>query len=124
MKKGDIIIVVLLAVIAITGSVYTFMRGANTGDKYVVISHDQEELYNIKINDNYENTIHYDVDGEHNEIIIKNGEVWIETANCNNQVCVKEKPISRPGQVIVCLPHKLIVEIKGKTEESIDIISE
>lgn len=124
MKKGDIIIIVLLALVVVVGSVYTFMQGASSLSRTVVITRDQEVLYEIKINKAYERIINVEHEGHYNIVHIKDGEVWIDSANCYNQVCVFERPISKPGQAIVCLPHKLVIEIKGEKNQGVDIISE
>lgn len=46
--------------------------------------------------------------------------------HCNDQVCVRSGAIDSPGETIVCLPHKVIVEITTKDnthDQEIDIIS-
>ena len=35
-------------------------------------------------------------------------------ADCPDLICVHHKPISRQGESIVCLPHKVIVEVTGE----------
>ena len=47
-----------------------------------------------------------------NTIEIKNGKADITAATCKNQICVKHKKIEKKGESIVCLPNKVIVEIK------------
>jgi len=94
----------------------------NSSNRTLIITQDKEVLYRIKLDDSYENIIEVD-DGDHLNIIhIEKGEVWVEQANCFNQVCVKERPISKSNQVIVCLPHKLIIEIVGEDDGAVDII--
>lgn len=124
MKKGDFAIIIVLVIAAITGSIYMFIRGNQSGSKYIVITHDQEVIERFKFTNDYKTTYRFEHDGEYNVIYVEDGKVWIEEANCNNQVCVYEQPIKLVGQAIVCLPHKLIVEIQGADESTIDIISE
>lgn len=124
MKKGDIRIIVAIIVLVVTSFIYTTAKGLDQTSRYVVITQNQEILYNIKINDTYSKVLHIEKGDKHNEVHIKNGEVWIEEANCANQVCVYERPISNVGQAIVCLPNKVIVEIKGAKKQELDIISE
>lgn len=69
----------------------------------------------------------YSLDGEHkitihdgkelNVVKISGGKVTMESANCKNQVCVHHSPVSRTGESIVCLPHKIVVSIKGEDNE-------
>ena len=50
---------------------------------------------------------------------IENGEAYIESAICRNQLCVRHRPISRGGEAIVCLPSGVTVKITG-TQSGID----
>ena len=48
-----------------------------------------------------------------NTVVIKDGTVYMESASCHNQVCVKHSAISLTGESIICLPNKIIVRIEG-----------
>ena len=47
-----------------------------------------------------------------NLVEIKDGMVRMKEANCPDLYCVKHKAIQAGDEVIVCLPHKLVVEIR------------
>lgn len=65
-----------------------------------------------------------DTEDGFNKVIIKDGEAWILTADCNEQICVQHRAISKNGEQIVCLPHKVVLEIISKDESDIDSISQ
>lgn len=46
-----------------------------------------------------------------------NGGISIEDADCPDKICLKQGFINKPGQSIICLPHKLVIEIIGDTKE-------
>lgn len=46
-----------------------------------------------------------------NTLVIEDNKAYIIHANCPDKICVAHKPISKTGETIVCLPHKLVVEI-------------
>lgn len=48
---------------------------------------------------------------EHNICTIKDGIVSMTWADCPDQICVKTKEISKVGETIICLPHKVVLEI-------------
>lgn len=48
-----------------------------------------------------------------NHLVIKDGEAWISEADCPNHDCVKKGKISRNGEMLVCIPHRLTVSILG-----------
>lgn len=104
MKKGDFIIigVVIAAIIASVLFVFPFSKTASR----VVITQNNKIVYNQSIGkDNVVNT------GD-NVIVIENNIVYMQSANCKNQICVNSGKISKKGEKIVCLPNKVIVEIK------------
>jgi hypothetical protein len=65
------------------------------------------------------------IETEHglNIIEINAYEVNIIEADCPDQLCVYQKIISKPGQILVCLPNHLTIEIIGHRAEEIDINS-
>lgn len=48
-------------------------------------------------------------------IEIKSGRVRVAESNCPNQVCVHTGWVSRPGRTIVCVPNRVVIEVKGRT---------
>lgn len=109
-KKTDIIVfvVVIAAALIIQGLILIYTNSKEVN--YVAIRHDGNEIAKYKIDENKE----YDFkDGEYeNHIVIKDGQVYMESANCRDHICVKQGKIDKAGQTIVCLPHKLVVEIQ------------
>ena len=47
----------------------------------------------------------------------------MKDAECPDKLCMRQGAISRDGQTIVCLPHKLVVEVIGGEKEAYDSIS-
>ena len=56
--------------------------------------------------------------GETNVCEIRDGQVRMIEADCPDQLCVDMKAISAEGETIVCLPHKVVVEVISSDEES------
>ncbi len=54
---------------------------------------------------------------------IAGGAVRVVSSPCPEKICVKAGPISRPGQWIACLPNRIFITIKGKSENKIDAFS-
>ena len=71
--------------------------------------------YEIKTGKNNENI---------NVLVIKNGKAYITEADCPDGICKEYRPISYVGETIVCLPHKVVIEITGdSTEMSLDAVA-
>lgn len=47
-----------------------------------------------------------------------NGAVSVTESNCGDKVCMRTGKISKRGEAIICVPNKIIVEIKGSSKES------
>ena len=64
-----------------------------------------------------------DIRGGVNKVVINDGKVSMTEADCPDELCVKTGKISRVGETIVCLPHRVVVEIKGsQDDDSIDSV--
>lgn len=48
----------------------------------------------------------------YNMFVVKDGMAYIGEADCEDQICVNHAPISKKKETIICLPHKLVVEIQ------------
>ena len=46
-----------------------------------------------------------------NTVAVQNGSCFVKSANCKDAICQKSGKINRRGQSIVCLPHRLVVEV-------------
>lgn len=60
------------------------------------------------------------VAGEYNLFACENGEIRMLQSSCPDLICVHHAAVSRTGENIVCLPHKLVIEIVGAQENELD----
>lgn len=58
----------------------------------------------------------------YNLLVIEAGQAYIREADCPNGLCIQEGRVSRTGESLVCLPHRLTVTIEGG-EEALDGVS-
>jgi hypothetical protein len=56
--------------------------------------------------------LYEDDDGDSNLIEIQGDRIRIKEADCGDQICVRRGWASKNGETIVCLPHKLVIEIQ------------
>lgn len=120
-KKTDIILLSVIGILAVL-SFFAF-RPKELQDKgKVSISVNAKEG---KVLDLAEDTVYvYENDkGYTNTISISGGKVRMTDANCPDQLCVHQGVIAKDGEMIVCLPHGLVVEIESSEEAEADIIA-
>ena len=116
MKKKDIILIAAVLVIALIG--YAAIKMTQKDGKQVVITVDGKEVYQTSINK--DQTYEIPVNNGVNIMQIKDGKVTMKEADCRDQICADHKAIEKSGETIVCLPHKVVIEIKsedGKEQE-------
>ncbi|MCI8659260.1 MAG: NusG domain II-containing protein [Lachnospiraceae bacterium] len=49
-----------------------------------------------------------------NLLVVQNGAIWCEEASCPDKVCVHQGKQSRDGEMIVCLPNRMVVKVIGE----------
>lgn len=59
--------------------------------------------------------------GSLNHFQIQDGIVKMTDANCNDHTCINTKGIYKPGQTIVCLPHRLVLAIVDTDSENVPL---
>ena len=56
-------------------------------------------------------------------MVISDGKVRVDLADCPDGICVAHRPIFRDGESIVCLPNRVVVTvITDNSEDAPDII--
>lgn len=58
--------------------------------------------------------------GKTNVLVISGGKAKMQSAQCPDQICVRQTAISKKGETIVCLPNKVIVEVTEGTKADLD----
>lgn len=125
MNKRDGILVLVLLVLAGV-SYLVFASGTSTEGNQVVITIDGTVYGSYPLNQNKE--IEIKTENGLNTVIIEEGKVYMKDADCPDQYCVKQGKISHSKETLVCLPHKLVVEVRVQEssleENDIDVIAQ
>lgn len=106
--KADICLLTCLMIIGMGFGIYTILRG-NSGNQ-ILVSVDGKVIKTFS----QDETITYTIEGKDGKNILKidGGKAWLLEADCPDQICVKTGKIMYPGQSIICLPHRVAIEIK------------
>ena len=109
--KNDILLI--LAVLILAGGVWVYTLCTRSHGGEAVVTVDGEEVLRAPLSEP-RTYIRQDQSGEVlNTVVIRDGRVCVESANCPDKICVHTGWIEYDGQLIVCLPHKLIVTVVG-----------
>ena len=117
-KTDLILIAVLLLVVA--GAALILFLSRMPGDTVVVTvdgqlwgeySLSEDRTVEIKNGDGY------------NLLVIESGKAYVRQASCPDGICSSHRPISHNGESIICLPNKVVIEIRSSGSDQPDIIS-
>lgn len=124
MKKRDLI-VILCALLA-AGILFLISQLSLGGEMATVVATlDGEEVLRkpLAVAGTYE--IRQE-DGSVNVIAVEAGAAYMQEANCRDGLCIRQGRMKSAAKSIVCLPHKLVVQLSGEeilTQESdLDVI--
>lgn len=108
-RNDFILIAVIIAVALASFLVFTFFQ---KDGGYISVSVNGNKVAEYPLNKDLKE----DISTEYgkNILVIKNGEAYISSADCPDKICVGHRAISKTGQSIVCLPHKLVVSVEEK----------
>ncbi len=124
MKKADMMIILMVLIVAV--GFYGFNEWSkhnSSGPKEVIIKIENQVYASHLLDLTLDKT--YDIQTElgRNVVVIHEGEVWIEEADCPDDTCVRDGHISDAGEILVCLPHRVVIEITGQKKGEVDVIS-
>lgn len=120
--RNDIILAAVILIIAVAGLL--FIKLTKVQGNTVVVKINGVETASYSLSDDVRQEIRT---GENNEninvLIIKEGKAYVSEADCPDGICKDYRPISYVGETIVCLPHKVVIEITGNsTDVSLDAV--
>jgi hypothetical protein len=127
MKKLDFIVIIiflLLAAVVYGVTEYNnYLVSKNSEELYVEIQVNGEIYKKINLTENSSETIDLETEYGKNLIVVEGKQVYMQEADCPDQVCVEGGAITKIGESIICLPHKVVVKIKGAGASEVDAVA-
>jgi len=123
-KPFDIIMVILLLIISfVPMAVFAMHQSKDEGNKIIaIITQDGKVIREVELTDHTENE-QFMIKGngkQYNLIEVENEQIRIKEDNSPDQIGVKMGWKSMPGETIICLPHKVLIEIVAEKPEEIE----
>ena len=130
--KGDIFVFIFCLFIGIMAGVLLIITKRN-GD-FLTIRYDGDVIKTIPVAANTRQILLFEKDHcitfneeitasiytsyeNYNVITVDNGKVSVTATDCPDKICKNHKEISKEGESIICLPHKLIIELGSYDED-------
>lgn len=109
MKRRKWDLALILALLLAAAALCLLTRPGETG-RWAVVTVDGQEVGRYSLAEDRTVTIG---EADYNVLEISGGGAAVVEANCGDHTCVRTGTVSRTGETIVCLPHRLVVEIVG-----------
>lgn len=120
MKKKDILIAAVVLVMAgILALVFHFAGGDPGGKVQVKVDGKVVGTYALV----EEQRVPFDTKYGHNTLVIEGGKAHIEDADCPDHYCEQQGEVSKTGETLVCLPHKLVAEVVAGEAADVDVVA-
>lgn len=117
--KNDIVLIVsLLVLISIAALALFLFRAA--GDT-VVVTVDGKTFGTYSLRE--DRTVEIRSGEGYNLLVIEGGHAYVKEASCPDGICSSHRPVSHDGESIICLPNRVVVEIRAESGETPDIIA-
>ena len=113
MKKKTILWILIFAAVVL-GGLLLYRHLSGTGGTVAVISVNGEVMERIdlsKVRESYD--LQFDTPWGRNPVHVAPGAISVSEADCPDQICVKMGELTGGGIPIVCMPHRLVIEIEG-----------
>lgn len=125
LTKGDKVLIVIVIVLSLLSLGYVRRYSFSGIDKYISVQVNGEEVKRIMFDSKLVGkTFPIESSFGYNLIEIGDQQVRVIEASCPDEIDVKQGYISQVGETIICLPNRMVVEIKGMDNfGDIDIIN-
>ncbi|MBF1294891.1 NusG domain II-containing protein [Parvimonas micra] len=122
MKKGDIIVIFTLIVVFCLSFIYISNSFITTGDKYISVQVNGEEIKQITFG-NEKKVYPIRTSFGLNILEVDNESVRVIEASCPDKLDVKFGKINKVGQAIICMPNRLVIQIKSRKTNDLDVVN-
>lgn len=118
-RRNDIILIAVLMLSLLAVSLVLFL--SRTEGDTVTVSLDGQFYDEYSL---HEDRIVEIRNGEgYNILVIEGGRAYVKKASCPDGICSAHRPIGNSGESIICLPNKVVIEVRSAGKTSPDIIA-
>lgn len=120
-RADRLLILFLTLASSIALAILFFGRTESQQTVQVSIQVDGKEIDHFSLAEAEGRTMRYKTSYGCNVVKIEQGKISVFEADCPDKLCVHQGHISRPGQILVCLPNRFLVELRGGAEDASDV---
>ena len=112
---------ILLFCVSVIGLLSLGIKSDVSDSGHVAVVQSGDVKMHVPLDRNRDIPIEWD---EHRIVLrIENKSIRILYADCPRQYCVHSGPVRAAGDILICVPNKLVIRIEGKKKNSFDVIT-
>lgn len=123
LKIGDFIIFAIICMVAVSSAVLFYRSPADA--KVLKVYRNGEEYATHTLSTPYAQSLTVFASDEYDagycRLIIENETVTVEETTCPNKDCARMGTLKDTGDVIICLPYRLVIRLEGG--DAVDAVS-
>lgn len=113
MKKGDIVIIFIVSFLSFLPYAYLKEKDKTSYEVYIMVGGEPYQTLPLT-GQFHKKDIPIHTSNGYNIVTIENEGVSISASNCYDHTCEQFGIKKQNGEVIVCLPHQLYIEVKER----------
>ncbi|HFI0631533.1 TPA: NusG domain II-containing protein [Streptococcus suis] len=125
LKLFDYILIGFTLILSFLPAIFTYAQLTTDINEaktiaYVRINGEVVDQFELSKDTPHQEKTYYPNEGQYNIIEVDGERIRVKEDNSPDQIAVMTSWISQPGELSVCLPHNLLIEIKSVGGESTD----
>ncbi|HFI0400009.1 TPA: NusG domain II-containing protein [Streptococcus suis] len=125
LKLFDYILIGFTLILSFLPAIFTYAQLTTDTNEaktiaYVRINGEVVDQFELSKDTPHQEKTYYPNEGQYNIIEVDGERIRVKEDNSPDQIAVMTSWISQPGELSVCLPHNLLIEIKSVGGESTD----
>ena len=121
MKRGDVVILILALLLC--AAPLLMLLPTPSAPTRAVVRQNGAVLCTLPLGVDTEKEILSPDGSGFNLVRVQSGTVCIADADCSDRTCVRMGAISRAGETLVCLPHRLTITLEGAAGSALDAVT-
>ena len=110
----------ILGLLLAAGVCALAFRPPAQGGAWAVVEEDGRETARYSLSE--DRSVRLETETGYNLLTIAGGRVSVAEADCGDHTCVNTGWISRQGESIICLPHRLVIHVEGGAAPALDAV--
>lgn len=119
-RRLNAIVALAIAVVAVASLVALRMHGSSEKPGLARVTDGDGNVYEMPLGDDATKIVTTELGT--NVVEVRDGRVRVREADCPNRDCVNQGWIDSSSQQIVCLPHRLYVEVVDGQGSGVDVV--